>query len=152
MRLDTVTYLPGDILVKVDRASMAFGLEVRAPFLDVRTVEFASALPMEMKVSGNSGKVILKRLLQQYMPRNLFERPKSGFAIPVGKWLRDPLRDWGEELLSKERLKEQGIFNEVLVRRMWDEHVSGRENNLTCIWGVLMFQSWMTTRQKGLAS
>jgi len=146
MRLDSVSYLPGDILVKVDRASMAFGLEVRAPFLDLRTIDFANSLPMEMKVTKSSGKIILKSLLQQYIPQELFSRPKSGFAIPVGRWLCGPLRDWGDSLLSREILNEQGIFNATAVRRMWEDHITGRENNVSCLWGILMFQSWMRTR------
>ncbi|HEY3814280.1 MAG TPA: asparagine synthase (glutamine-hydrolyzing) [Caulobacteraceae bacterium] len=142
MALDTTNYLPDDILVKVDRASMAVSLEARAPFLDSGLLRFAWSLPMEMKLKGKSGKRVLKRVLERYVPRRLFERPKAGFAVPVGTWLRSDLKDWGESLVSRERLSDGGLFDVEAVRRVWAEHQSGRRDWSARLWAVLMFQAW----------
>ena len=143
MRLDAVTYLPDDILVKVDRASMSESLEVRSPFLDVRILEYAASLPIEYKIRRGETKVITRGLTKRYLPEHLINRPKSGFSIPIDQWLRGALRDWGEELLSVERLKDDGQLDVENVRTIWDEHVSGKRNNQALLWPVLMFQSWL---------
>jgi asparagine synthase (glutamine-hydrolysing) len=143
MLLDTVSYLPDDILVKVDRASMAVGLESRAPFLDHRVAEFAWSLPIHCKLRGGQGKWILRRILSQYVPPKLFERPKAGFGIPVYAWLRGPLRAWAEELLDERRLRREGYFDSAPVRRKWGEHLSQRQDWSYPLWNVLMFQAWL---------
>ncbi|MBT7308888.1 MAG: asparagine synthase (glutamine-hydrolyzing) [Gammaproteobacteria bacterium] len=142
MALDAVTYLPDDILMKVDRAAMSTSLESRIPLLDHRIVEFSLRLPLEMKIHNSSGKSILRKVLDRYVPRPLMERPKSGFGLPLHEWLRAPLREWGEELLSEKRLREEGFFDVSAVRSTWEEHLSGRRNNQYLLWSVLMFQAW----------
>lgn len=143
MFLDALTYLPGDILVKVDRASMGAGLESRTPFLDHRVVEFSWQLPLSFKVRGGEGKWLLRQVLYRYVPKELIERPKAGFAVPLESWLRGPLRPWAEELLDARRLEEEGYLNPAPIRAAWREHLSGRYNRQYPLWNVLMFQAWL---------
>jgi len=143
MALDLENYLPDDLLVKVDRAAMAVSLETRAPYLDHRVVEFAWRLPVEFKMRGQKTKWLLRRLLQRYVPEHLFERPKRGFSVPIDEWLRGPLRDWAEELLAPDRLRDDGYFRPGPIRAAWDAHLSGRSNRQAQIWTILMFQAWL---------
>ena len=148
MYLDTMSYLPDDILAKVDRASMAWGLEARVPLLDHRVVDFAWTLPRHMKVSGRVTKSILRTVLYNYVPQTIVERPKWGFAIPLHDWLRGPLRDWADTLIDETRLESEGFFNPKEIRRVWEEHLSGKRNRHTQLWSVIIFQAWLD-RSKG---
>ncbi|HHB92553.1 MAG TPA: asparagine synthetase B, partial [Thioploca sp.] len=142
MYMDSVSYLPDDILVKVDRAAMGVSLETRIPFLDHRLVEFAWSLPLSMKVRDGQGKWLIRRILEQHVPSKLIDRPKMGFSIPLDSWLRGPLKPWAEKLLDESRLLEEGYFNSVPIRTMWLEHLSKKRNWSYHLWDVLMFQSW----------
>ena len=141
--LDTINYLPDDILTKVDRASMAVSLEARTPLLDHRVVEFAWRLPMHYKIRGKDRKWLLRQVLYKYVPRQLMERRKTGFKIPVGDWLGGPLRDWAETLLAEKRLADDGFLNPLMVRERWNAHLSGHSNWTGSLWNVLMFQAWL---------
>ena len=143
MALDGLTYLPDDILVKVDRAAMAVSLETRAPFLDHELVEFAWQLPLKYKIHKGQGKHLLRCLLNRYIPSELTERPKMGFSIPLDTWLRGPLRDWAEDLLAEERLDREGYLNSAPIRRAWCAHKQGKANYGYRLWSILMFQSWL---------
>ncbi len=142
MQLDFVTFLTDDILVKVDRASMSVSLEVRCPLLDIRLVEFAWSLPLPMRLQENKGKIILRKVLERYVPSELTERPKKGFAVPVSEWVKGPLREWAEQLLDETHLRNQGLLNPKAVQRIWKQHVSGWQDHDTLLWSLLMFQAW----------
>ena len=143
MAIDTLTYLPDNNLCKVDRASMFSSLETRIPLLDQNIVEFAWSLPFQTKFFNNETKWPLKQILYKYVPKKLIDRPKMGFSVPLGDWLRGPLRDWAEELISERRLKNDGYFDSLMVRKMWDEHLSKKYNWQHKLWNVLIFQSWL---------
>jgi asparagine synthase (glutamine-hydrolysing) len=143
MYLDSMTYLTDDILCKVDRAAMATSLETRVPFLDHRVAELAWRMPLHMKVRGNVSKWALRQVLYKHVPRELIERPKAGFAIPVGQWLRGPLREWAENLLGETRLQQEGYFYPAPIRQKWAEHLSGQHEHTAKLWAVLMFQAWL---------
>jgi len=142
MALDSLTYLPDDILVKVDRAAMANSLETRAPFLDHRLIEFSWTLPIEFKLRHGVTKAPLRDILYRHVPKALIDRPKMGFAVPIGEWIRGPLRGWVEDLINEKSLIEEGFFHVPTVREAWSEHLSGRRNHDQRLWCILMFQSW----------
>lgn len=145
MALDALCYLPDDILVKVDRSAMSVGLETRAPYLDLRVVDAAWQLPIDAKICGSTSKRILRAILYKHVPRELLDRPKHGFAVPIDDWLRGSLRDWAESLLSPSAVRNAGLFDPKLVERVWAAHVSGSENAGSRLWAILMAQAWHAT-------
>jgi asparagine synthase (glutamine-hydrolysing) len=142
MRWDMLGYLPDDILTKIDRASMAASLEVRTPFLDHRVIAEAWRLPLAFKKRGGQGKWVLRRILDRHVPSSLIERPKAGFAVPIGSWLRGPLRDWAESLLAEQALAADPLLDPVPIRRRWAEHLGGSRDWTGSLWGVLVYRMW----------
>ncbi len=143
MAIDTVSYLPDDILVKVDRAAMAVSLETRVPLLDHRVYEFAWSLDEKYKLRGNDSKWILKQLLYRHVPPAMLDRPKKGFSVPMGQWLRGPLREWGEQLLALPRLQSQNLLDAERINAIWNQHQNGQADNSARLWGILMLQAWL---------
>jgi asparagine synthase (glutamine-hydrolysing) len=143
MKLDAVTYLPDDILVKVDRAAMACGLETRVPLLDHHVFEFAWRLPLRYKIRGSVNKWLLRQVLYRHVPRELVDRPKRGFSVPLGAWLRGPLREWAQHLLDERRLRDGGLLDAQAVARKWRDHLAGRYDWSSHLWSVLMLQAWL---------
>jgi len=150
MYSDATSYLPDDILCKVDRASMACSLETRVPFLDHRVAQLAARIPVEHKIAGKQGKAILRKLLYRHLPASLFDRPKAGFAVPVGVWLRGPLRDWAEDLLEPSRMSAEGWFDAAMVGSRWRDHLDGRRDSTQALWAILMFQAWLREQRPDL--
>ena len=143
MLWDAITYLPDDILTKVDRAAMGVGLETRIPFLDHRVAELAWRLPLNMKIKNGIGKWPIRQVLYKYVPKELIERPKAGFAVPVGQWIRGPLREWADDLLDSSRMYSEGYFDSRLVKKMWEQHLSGDYDHTSRLWSILMFNVWL---------
>ena len=143
MLWDALTYLPDDILTKVDRAAMCVSLETRVPFLDHRVAEIAWRMPLDIKINNGVGKWPVRQVLYKYVPKKLVERPKAGFSIPVGQWMRDPLREWADDLLDESRMQSQGYFNHKLVRKIWDQHLNGSYDWTSKLWAILMFNAWI---------
>jgi asparagine synthase (glutamine-hydrolysing) len=147
MAFDTLNYLPNDILTKVDRAAMATSLETRCPLLDYRVTELAWRLPMAMKIrpghAQENGRWAIRQILNQHLPAELFDRPKMGFGIPIGAWLRGPLRSWAEDLLDPVAMERQGYLRPEPIQRLWRQHLSGRFDHTTRLWTVLMWQAWL---------
>jgi asparagine synthase (glutamine-hydrolysing) len=151
MFCDALSYLPDDILCKVDRAAMAVSLETRVPFLDHRVAEVAAKIPVGLKIRGKTGKLILRDLLARELPRELFERPKSGFSVPIGEWIKGPLRDWAEDLLDPDAIRAQGWFDAEPIAARWQQHLAGTHNWTPALWSILMFQAWLRN-QKSVAA
>ena len=143
MYLDSISYLPDDILCKVDRAAMSVGLETRIPMLDHRVVELSWRIPLDMKIDKNKGKLILKKILKDYIPLNLIERPKMGFGIPLAEWLRTSLKDFTNDQLEHSKIKHDGYLDSDIVNQTWQEHQTGKRNWEHKIWAIIMFQSWL---------
>ena len=141
MAVDTVTYLPQDILVKVDRAAMSAGLETRIPFLDLRLLEFSWRLPINQKIRNGEGKWVIRQLLSRYIPKSLWDRPKQGFAVPIEHWLRGPLREWADDLLAPEKLANDEFLDPRPIRRIWEQHQSG-QNMQYALWNIIMYRAW----------
>jgi asparagine synthase (glutamine-hydrolysing) len=148
MFLDLVTYLPDDILVKVDRASMGVGLESRVPFLDHRVVEFSWKVPIWMKIKNGKGKWIIRQILKKYLPQEVVERPKKGFDFPINNWLRGSLRDWAESLLDSSRIQQEGYLNSVTIEKEWRRYLSCESNSFQRLWSICMFQAWLECEKK----
>jgi asparagine synthase (glutamine-hydrolysing) len=143
MLMDMHSYLPDDILCKVDRAAMAVSLETRIPFLDHRVVEFAWNLPMHLKIRQGQGKWILRQILYKYVPKELIERPKAGFGVPLGTWLRGPLKEWAQSLIEPKRIEAEGYLYSAPITKIWQEHLSGQRDWSGRLWTILMFQAWL---------
>ena len=142
-KLDLLTYLPDDLLVKVDRAAMAVSLETRVPFLDHEIVEFVMSLPLNFKLKNGQGKYLLRKVIYKHVPKEILERPKMGFTVPLGEWLRGPLEDWAQELIEPNRLKQEGYFDSDSVMKMWNEHSNGRANWGHQLFNIFIFQNWL---------
>jgi asparagine synthase (glutamine-hydrolysing) len=149
MYRDLVSYIPGDSLVKLDRAAMAVGLETRVPLLDHRVVELAWRFPRHLKIADGTGKWALRQVLGRYVPAELVDRPKMGFDLPIGDWLRGPLRPWAEELLDPRRLAQEGYLHAAPITQAWDQHQRGHRNHAYRLWAVLMFQAWLAEERPG---
>jgi asparagine synthase (glutamine-hydrolysing) len=152
MYCDATSYLPDDILCKVDRASMAVSLETRVPFLDHRVAEVAARIPVAMKLREGRGKLILRKLLDREVPSSLVDRPKAGFAVPVGEWIKGPLRDWAESLLNPTSMAADGWFDAKAVDTRWRTHLAGRQDSTAALWSVLMFQAWLKEQETASAA
>jgi asparagine synthase (glutamine-hydrolysing) len=148
MAMDAQTYMVDDVLTKVDRAAMASSLETRVPLLDHRVVELAWRFPLNMKIRDGQGKWALRQVLYKHVPKEMIERPKKGFSIPLAAWLRGPLRDWAEALLNETRLKAEGYFAPEPIRKAWLAHLQGKADYSTRLWGVLMFQAWLEEQHR----
>ena len=147
-KLDLLTYLPDDLLVKVDRAAMAVSLETRVPFLDHELVEFVMGLPLDLKLKNGQGKHLLRKVLYKHVPRKVMERPKMGFTVPLDEWLRGSLKEWAEKLIDPKKLREEGYFKSDPVMKLWNEHLDGRANWGHQLWSIFMFQSWSRKESK----
>jgi asparagine synthase (glutamine-hydrolysing) len=144
MLFDTLNVLPDDFLVKVDRASMSVSLEARSPLLDPNLFELAWRMPLAWKLGANTGKLLLREVLYEFVPPAIVDRPKQGFGIPVGAWLKGPLRDWAEALLDERRLRREGFLDARSIRRKWSEHLAGTHDRQSEIWGAVVFQEWLS--------
>ena len=146
MIADLINYLPDDILVKSDRSSMSVGLEIRSPFLDHRILEFYSRVPFNYKIDRKNGKLALRKILNEFIPSDLIERPKMGFSIPLDSWLRGPLKNWASSLLSKKNLQKFDFFNSQSIQEVWQNHLDMKKRNENLIWSLLMFIQWFDSQ------